>query len=98
NGVRLVAPLPSGVAFVSGTGPLGACTNDAGTVRCAIGILPAGQQATAMLVLTPTVLGPMTNRFNLENESFDYSPADNTIAVVTAVEQPPVVLAGPESR
>ncbi len=97
NGVRLVAPLPPGVAFVSGSGPLGACTNESGTVRCGIGGLPAGQQATATLILTPLVLGPLTNRFNLESESFDYSPSDNAVTVVTAVEQAPVVTAGPAS-
>jgi uncharacterized repeat protein (TIGR01451 family) len=98
NGVRLVAPLPPGVAYVSGTGPLGACTNESGTVRCGLDGLPAGQRATATLVLTPLVLGPLTNRFNLESDSFDYSPSDNAVTVVTVVEQPPVVTAGPASQ
>jgi len=97
NGVRLVAPLPAGVVYVSGVGPQGACTNDAGTVRCGIGNLTPGLPRTATFVFAPMVLGPLTNRFILESDSFDYTPADNSIAVVTAVEQAPIVTAGPQS-
>ncbi|MEY2407860.1 MAG: large repetitive protein, partial [Verrucomicrobiota bacterium] len=97
-GVRLKSVLPAGVTFVSATGASGGCTNDAGTLRCALGTIGVGQHADVLIVVTPIAPGLLTQLFELESDSFDFASDDNSTLASTPVEQAPIINAGPASQ
>ena len=97
NGVLLTSPLPPNVTFVSATTSLGACASVAGTVRCALGGIDAGQTATVQFIVVPQTTGPLILSVQLDSASFDLVPANNSAQALIAVELAPVVTAGPQN-
>ncbi len=98
NGVLAQFPLPSGLSFISASALQGSCTNDAGTIRCACGLVPAGGGDQMQIVTVPTALGPKTNKVSVTSAALDPQTSNNTVSLVTKVEQPPVLLVPPQNQ
>ena len=98
NGVLVTAMLPPPVTFLRLASTHGACTNDTGTVRCAIGALAAGEAAVIQVQLTTTTTGPLLHTAVVTSDSFDFASADNAATAVVAVLAPPVIVTQPISR
>jgi uncharacterized repeat protein (TIGR01451 family) len=83
TGVTITDTLPGGVSFVSaGTG----CTNDSGTVTCAIGALANVASASRTIVVTPTAANPaLTNTATASAATHDPNTANNSDTAVTDV-------------
>jgi uncharacterized repeat protein (TIGR01451 family) len=87
-GVGLTDPLPPGAAFVSASSTLGTCSNFSGTVACFLGDLASHASATVTLVLTPSLLGSLTNTASVATGSHDTNSANNTATYVATVANP----------
>ena len=92
DGVRLIDPLPAGMAFVSVTTNKGTCAG--GTiVTCDLGDLDVGAGATVTVVATATAAGELPNTASVSLAGLgasDSNPAnDSSTATVTAGAAPP---------
>src|SRR5206468_7069644 len=65
SGVSVLDQLPSTVTFVQALASQGACTNNAGTIACQLGLLASGSQATITLVVIPHRPGSLSNRVSI---------------------------------
>jgi len=93
--VTLTEPLPAGAGLStnssSSTG--GAFTVSNGIVICAVGDLASNASATVSIVLTNTILGPMTNMLTVATGSQDLVPINNsTKYVATVIPQAPKII------
>ncbi len=86
SGVSVTNTLPAGVAFVSAEpGGVGKCSQAAGTVRCDLDSLLAGDAATFAITVTPTEPGPITDTAAAGANEPDPNPADNAATETTTV-------------
>jgi len=83
--VTMIDALPSSVDFVSATPSQGDCSNDLGVVTCDFGDLADGAVATVAIVVTPQVVGFLTNTSTAAAAEADSFPANNTASQVTRV-------------
>jgi uncharacterized repeat protein (TIGR01451 family) len=83
--VTVTDTLPAGVAFVSATASQGGCTQTAGTVTCALGTLASGTNAEVQIVVTPSLVGTVTNTATIASDQVDPIPATNTATASTTV-------------
>jgi uncharacterized repeat protein (TIGR01451 family) len=81
-GVEVSDTLPVTVAFVNASP---GCTHAAGTVRCTVGLVPAGQSAVVTINVTPRKAGTITNTASVGAAVPDPDPGDNTASVMTTV-------------
>jgi uncharacterized repeat protein (TIGR01451 family) len=86
------------LAFSGAVMSQGACTNDAGLVRCVLGDLPPGGSALLELSFTVVASGTISNSFGVAGSSVDLHPSNNLSAVSFVAENPPVILAQPRNR
>jgi uncharacterized repeat protein (TIGR01451 family) len=87
TGARVVMPLPTGTSLVSGSGPGGACTLDAGIVSCPVGSVAAGTSQPVVIVLTaPLVHGTFTATFTAQADTYDGDPSNNVTSATTTAE------------
>ncbi|MFN8454391.1 MAG: DUF11 domain-containing protein [Anaerolineae bacterium] len=82
NNVVLTDTLPAGVQFKSATGTGASCTQASGTVTCSLGNI---QPRTVTIVVTPTVVGVITNTAVVTSGNPDLVPANNTTTITTTV-------------
>lgn len=61
SAVTLTDPLTNNVTFVSASSTQGTCSQSSGPIICNIGDLANGATATATIVVTPNVVGSITN-------------------------------------
>jgi uncharacterized repeat protein (TIGR01451 family) len=90
-GVRLVDPLPSGMAFESVTTSKGTCAGGT-NVTCDLGDLEAGAEATVVVTATATVAGTPLNTASVSLAAFgssDPNPANNSSTASVTVGGPP---------
>lgn len=73
--------LPNDVTFRSATPSQGTCRFDNRTVTCRLGTIASGATATIDIVVTPTVVGTLTNRVTVTSDVADPHHADNTASV-----------------
>jgi uncharacterized repeat protein (TIGR01451 family) len=85
TGVRLEDVLPPTVKFVLVETSQGSGTNDHGTVRCELGDLAAGSNATARIRVESTALGFLTNAATATGIEADPVVTNNTLSVVSQV-------------
>jgi len=81
--VTMTDTLPAGVKFVSVVPSQGSCTGTS-TVTCNLGEVPGGGAVKVILVVTPTVAGPLSNTAHASyvgdpNPSNDTSTASTTV-------------------
>jgi len=96
--VQLTNPVPSGATFVGAVPSQGTCDNAGGLVRCDLGTLANGAQATVLLTLVPTSLGRLTNVAGVTTVSVDQVPGNNAASRATTVQAPPAILSAPQNQ
>ena len=84
-GVTLTDTLHGSVVFVSATPSQGSCNEAGGTVTCELGPLANGAIATATIVITPPVLGTITNTVSVTSTETDTVTANDAAVVTTTV-------------
>jgi uncharacterized repeat protein (TIGR01451 family) len=86
SSVTVTDALPAGVSFSSAASSQGVCTNVGGAVVCDLSALPAGSNAVVNIVVTPSVVGTITNRAVVFAGTADPNLSNNTgiVAVVVA--------------
>jgi uncharacterized repeat protein (TIGR01451 family) len=88
--VGLIDFLPSGVSLGSATSSQGTCDihNDSvmsrAIVDCAFGVVPSGNPAKAKIVVTPTVVGAITNTA-VATAAFSPASPENSSSATVAV-------------
>src|SRR6266581_6098091 len=85
TGVLLTNTLPASVTFVSVIASQGTCANANNLVSCNLGSLPNQNQATVIIVVTPSIAGTITDRINVTTSSPDLNSANNATTVVARV-------------
>jgi uncharacterized repeat protein (TIGR01451 family) len=90
--VRLRLPIPSGLAFVSGTIPDGVCDGSFGVLVCDMNQLGAGSSVHAALVFRPTATGQVTATFNVSTVTNDPVAANNSATVTLTVVPVPAIV------
>ena len=86
TGVSLSDTLPAGVTFESATSSQGACSELAGMVTCALGVLANGASANVEIEVTPQAAGTITNQASVTSTLNDPDPEDNTTSTETTVD------------
>lgn len=107
TGVTVTDTLPSGVIFGSASATQGSCTETVGTVTCNLGTLANGATAMAIIVVTPTAGGIISNTAGISGNEIDPDILNNTTPPVyttvnasadlsiTNIDSPdPVILVG----
>lgn len=88
-GVEVVDTLPSGVTFVSGTGPNGETLSAVnGVVTVDGGDMPSGDsfQITINAVVADGAAGTQTNLVSVNSETEESNPSNNTAAATTSID------------
>jgi len=86
SGVMLSDTLPASSVFVSANSSQGNCSETAGVVTCAFGIMPNAGVATAIITVSTTTDGAITNHVSATASETDPTPANNVAFVVTTVD------------
>lgn len=90
NAVTITDVLPSGVAFLSASGPAGSqCSQGNGIVTCTLGTLANGVSATVLINVTPTATGTITNTAAATTSSGDTVQGNNLVSTTTVVNPAP---------
>ncbi|MEP7199875.1 MAG: DUF11 domain-containing protein, partial [Chloroflexota bacterium] len=88
--VMVTDTLPANVTFVSATPSQGSCNQTAGVVKCSLGTLLGGANATITIVVVPTAVGPLSNTAIVAGDQSDSNTANNTsTANVTVISSNP---------
>ena len=82
--VSVTDTLPAGVSFVSATPSQGSCSGIT-TVTCDLGAITNSGSATVLIVVTPTLVGPISNTASVTTTSDDPVAANNTSTAITNV-------------
>jgi uncharacterized repeat protein (TIGR01451 family) len=84
--VVLTDRLPDTVNFISASATQGTCTNhNDGIVNCDLGLLNAGDSVVAIVTVSPSVTGAITNTTTVTSDIIDLNLADNIFSVVSLV-------------
>ncbi len=78
--------LPSGLTLRSATPTQGSCTGST-TIRCTLGALPSGSQATVTVRVRAATRGSKTTTANVAAAEADPSIANNSATVITTVNR-----------
>jgi uncharacterized repeat protein (TIGR01451 family) len=88
TGVTGSDALPAGVTFKSTSSSQGSCEGTGSSVTCTLGALAPSATATVQIVVTPTVVGAITNTVSVRADQPDPSTANNVATAVTTVLPP----------
>jgi uncharacterized repeat protein (TIGR01451 family) len=91
TGVTFTDKLPNGVSFVSAMATPGSCVQSQGIVSCSIGALASVFDSKVNIVVTPTVVGAISNSMNVTANEPDPVPGNNS-ATQTGTVLPAVTL------
>jgi uncharacterized repeat protein (TIGR01451 family) len=83
---------------ISASSTQGQCVNDNGIVRCTLGTLAVGGQATVTIVVQPTEGGQATNVAVVSSDLLDLQPGNNAATTLTTVLAPPALTQPPLSQ
>jgi uncharacterized repeat protein (TIGR01451 family) len=86
--VVLTNPLPAGASFVSATSTVGTCSFAGGVTTCLLGDLASNATATVTIIVTPSLVGNLTNVVSAATISQNTNVS--TLTSVIAVAQPVV--------
>ena len=93
TGILITNVLPPGVNLVSSSASQGNWSANGSTLVCNVGTLVKDGTASASLVVTPSVLGPITNTIIASANEAEANFDDNTASVVTTIDTPTADLA-----
>ena len=85
TGVQITDTLPAGVEFESATSSQGSCTENAGTVSCALGTLAPGAEETVDIDVVRNATGSITNEASVASEVADPNLANNAASAETTI-------------
>jgi uncharacterized repeat protein (TIGR01451 family) len=85
TGVILTDTLPVSVTYSSATTSQGSCSESSGVVTCALGALPAGDQATVTILVTSTATGTVNNLVEVAGDETDPNMDNNEAAEETTI-------------
>jgi uncharacterized repeat protein (TIGR01451 family)/fimbrial isopeptide formation D2 family protein len=89
TGVRVLDTLSASVRFKSARPTTGSCSHRRGTVRCELGTLAPGAQATVTVIVIPIAGGPLSNTASATaGEGADLVPANNNDVANVKVAAP----------
>jgi len=91
TGVQMTDTLPGGVVVGSVSTSQGTCVTAGPTVSCNVGMLLAGQFATILIDVGPTVPGTIANTASAIANELDPSPGNNSSTAATDVLPEPGV-------
>jgi uncharacterized repeat protein (TIGR01451 family) len=86
-GVIVTDTVPEGTTFVSAVASQGECSEDAGTVSCALGTLPSLFEATVELTLRAEELGDVINTGRVTGSVVDSDDTNNSDTETTAIKR-----------
>lgn len=89
--------LPAQARLLSVSPSQGSCQVDQGLLRCDLGTLPAGSNATVNLTLMPTSFDPITNVAALTATGWDPVPTNNFVESIVPVREAGILEVTPES-
>jgi uncharacterized repeat protein (TIGR01451 family) len=93
TGVALSNVIPAGVTVISNSASQGAWSTNGGTLICNIGTLVKDASASATLVLSPSIVGQLTNTVAVGGSAAEANAGNNAASVVTSVVVPTADLA-----
>jgi choice-of-anchor B domain-containing protein len=82
----LTDTLPVGVSYLQAIPSQGGCSESAGVVTCALGVLANGASAAVSLTVTASTLGSMNNTVAVSADELDLDDSDNTVNLDTTVQ------------
>lgn len=86
--------LPAGLSYVGSTSSQGSAIINGNAVTIALGTMAPGSSATATITVTRAVAGKVTNNISVSTASSDSNLANNSVAVVSTVQDRlPVIVA-----
>ena len=86
TGVTLTDALPQALTFLSAAASQGSCSFADPTVTCAVGSLPAGQNATVTIRVVPQNFGSVANSATADADQAEGNPGDETGTTTTFVQ------------
>lgn len=89
TGATFINELPAGLVVRSVSTTRGTATNFDGTIVAELGPLGAGEQAVVTIVVTPTVVGTITNTARAASPQPDNDATNNTASAVVNVTNAP---------
>ncbi|MGH9890579.1 MAG: choice-of-anchor Q domain-containing protein, partial [bacterium] len=90
TGVTVTDSLPGGVVFVSATASQGGC-NGTTSITCFLGNLANGAGATVTIVVSPALVGGLSNTANVAGSPSDPNPGnDSATSATTVLPIPPI--------
>jgi uncharacterized repeat protein (TIGR01451 family) len=84
--VTVMDQLPSGVRLVQTAASQGVCSLDQQYVRCALGTLDGGRNATVTITVTAVRAGTIYNTASVMGREYDPYEGNNTVTVTTNVQ------------
>lgn len=81
-------PVPAGLALVSVTASQGSVSTNGSLILVTLGDVPAGGTASITAVTVPWSAGLFTNVASVTGSEIDVNPANNSLAIVSAVGLP----------
>ena len=88
TGVTLTDTLPNSVSFVSATATQGSCVQSHGIVSCSIGSLASGSDSKVSIVVTPALVGAISNSMSVTANEPDLVPGNNNATQTAVVVAP----------
>jgi uncharacterized repeat protein (TIGR01451 family) len=85
TGVTFTDTLPNSVNFVSATATPGSCVQSHGNVSCNIGSLASAFDSKVTIVVTPTLVGTITNSMSVMGNEPDPVSSDNNATQTVSV-------------
>lgn len=86
---RLKNILPLGVDFLSASSSVGSCTFSNGTIEAQLGSLPVNVSATVTILVTPRIIGALTNRAVVSSMNLDANVTNNSQVTILASQHAP---------
>ncbi len=78
SGVFVAWPLPAGAQFVSGSAERGTLTNEAGILRCVLGVMPPGERVNVTARVRYPAEGVFNPAVTITGNEPDLAPANNS--------------------
>src|SRR5205823_10723140 len=83
--VTLTNTLPANAALVTFSPSQGSCASVEGSIRCSLGDLAGGTNATVTIVVRPAAVGTLTNTAVVARDGGEANLANNTAVTLTPV-------------
>ena len=97
TGVVLTDTLGANLKYVSASKSQGTFTQSGSVITFRLGLIAAGQTATATITAQPLEEGNLTSNFSVTSSNNDVNPSNNTAVAAATVSEPPIYISGTTS-